>query len=137
MSGIQASQRLMDLIFEAVDEGLTLLRSGRGLAPYMMLLTREGYVLQRFTGDTVSECLDKAYASLREQDEDTLAYALVYDAVVTVDEQDSDAVLVEAGERGQSDGLRFARRYRPPTAAAPFATIGELALLGKSEQYLR
>lgn len=136
MSDIQASERLMDLIFEAIEEGLMPLRVGQPLEPFLMLLTKGGYVLQRFNGNTVSEKIDKAYIALKQQDNDTLAYALVYDAVVTVAEQDTDAVMVEAAERSHVRGVRFAQRYQPKSDAALLFTIGSVALLGAADQYL-
>ena len=136
MSDIQVSERLMDLIFAAVDEALIALRGGQGLNPFLLLLTKGGYVLQRFKGDTVSAQLDKAHNTLKKQDADTHAYALVYDAVVTLDERDTDAIMVEAGERDHASGVRFVQRYQPKSDAAPMYPIGSIAFLGKAEQYL-
>jgi hypothetical protein len=136
VSDIQVSERLMDLIFAAVDEALNALRGEQGLNPFLLLLTKGGYVLQRFNGDTLSAQIDKAYYTLKKQNADTLAYALVYDAVVTVDERDTDAVMVEAGEREYTIGVRFVQRYQPKSDAAPMFTIGSIALLGEADHHL-
>lgn len=136
MSDIHVSEWVMDLVFAAVEEGLVPLHAGHELRPFLLLLTKGGYVLQRFTGATMSECLDKAYAALQNQDENTRAYALVYDGLVTVDERDYDAIIVEAAERESPDGVRFAQRYQPQASSVPLFTIGSVALLGTAEQHL-
>jgi hypothetical protein len=136
VSDIQVSERLMDLILAAVDEALNALRGGQGLNPFLLLLTKGGYVLQRFNGDTISAQIDKAYHTLKKQNADTLAYALVYDGVITVDERDTDAVMVEAGERDHTSGVRFVQRYQPKSDAAPLYAIGSIALLGASDHHL-
>ena len=136
MSNIQVSEWVMDLVFAALEEGLMPLRGGQELRPFLLLLTKGGYVLQRFNGATMSECLEKAYVTLQAQDENTRAYALVYDGLVVVDERDYDAVIVEAAEREQTSGVRFVQRYQPQVGNAPLFTIGTVALLGAAEQRL-
>jgi hypothetical protein len=136
MTNIQVSEWVMDLVFAALEEGLMPLRGGQELRPFLLLLTKGGYVLQRFNGATMSECLEKAYVTLQEQDENTRAYALVYDGLVTVDERDYDAVIVEAAEREQASGVRFVQRYQAKAGNTPLFTIGTLALLGAAEQHL-
>jgi hypothetical protein len=136
MTNIQVSEWVMDLVFAALEEGLMPLRSGQELHPFLLLLTKGGYVLQRFNGATMRECLEKAYVTLQAQDENTRAYALVYDGLVTVDERDYDAVIVEAAEREQVSGVRFVQRYQPKAGNTPLFTIGTVALLGAAEQHL-
>ena len=74
MSNIQVSEWVMDLVFAALEEGLMPLRGGQELRPFLLLLTKGGYVLQRFNGATMRECLEKAYNTLQAQDENTRAY---------------------------------------------------------------
>jgi hypothetical protein len=136
MANIEVSEWLMDLVFAALEEGLIPLRAGQELRPFLLLLTKGGYVLQRFNGATMSECLDKAYTTLQNQDEDTRAYALVYDGVITIEGRDYDAVIVEAAQREHANGVRFVQRYQPKTGSVPLFTIGTVALLGEAEQHL-
>jgi hypothetical protein len=130
------SDRLMDLIFSAVEQGLMPLKRQQALVPFVMCRTKRGVVLSRFTHPHLDDALEKAYAHIRTLDTDTLAYALIYDGIVSVEDQDIDAVLVEAGERGQADGWRFAQRYQPAGERTPLYTIGDLAYLGQAAQLL-
>lgn len=137
MTSIDASERLLDLIFEALDTALDTLGHKQPLVPFALLLTKQGIIKQRYIADSTSASLEKAAQALTASDEDTLAYVLVYDGYVTVGDQETDAVMVEAGERGKAHGVRFARRYRPPLAALPLMPIGDLAYLGEAEHYLQ
>lgn len=137
MSKLNASQRLMDLVFNAVQEGLLPLKEKKDPVPFALLHTKNGLVMQRYVADSTVQSLEKARAALGSADEDTLAYALVYDAYVTIDGADQDALMIEAGERGQSKGVRFVQRYNPPTESAPLIPIGEVAFLGRADQLLK
>jgi len=133
---LEASERLMELVFEAVNEGLEMLKVG-ALWPFVLSLTKGGLVLQRFNESSISASIQRAQQTLQTADRDTLAYALVYDATITVEENQSDAIMIEAGERGKAYGLRFAQRYRPARALQPVQPIDKLALLGEAGQYLQ
>lgn len=130
MSGLAASQRLMTLVFQSQEEGLEMLQKQGAFVPFAYFLTKEGYILRRFSGVSTTESLQNAYQIIRQSDEDMLAYALVYDAVITLDEQEYDALMIEAGERDTKQGLRFVQRYHSPATDSLPITIGELAYLG-------
>lgn len=134
---LNISKRLMDHVFLAVEEGLLPLKAGRPLTPFILAITKEGVIMRRFTDEKMSDALDRAYQELAELNEDTLAYALVFDAVVTVDEKDSDAVMVEVGERNVPQGYRFVQRYQPKQGTNPMYTIGQVAYMGEAELLLK
>lgn len=134
MTQLGASERLMNLVFEAVGEALGAMRGNATLLPFALMLTKEGIVLQRFTEASVQAALDRAQAVLQAADEDTLAYTLVYDGVITVNNEDQDALVIEAGERGDAHGYRFAQRYQPtPKSPLPPPAVGNLAYMGTTD----
>lgn len=135
MAQLDLSDRLFELVFDAVREALIPLREGEPLVPFALLLTKGGVELRRFTDDNVGAALERARKSFAAADDNLLAYALAYDATITVEETDFDAVLVEAGEREKSNGWRFAQRYVPRTETALHSPIGELAYLGQTALY--
>ena len=59
--------------------------------------------------------------------------AIAYDGFVTVEGERSDAVLVEAHERGQPASVVVLQRYRPRALLKKFAVIGNPALAGEGE----
>lgn len=131
-----ASDRLLDLIFEALDTAMDTLSHKQPLIPFALLLTNEGIIKQRYLAEDTQAALHKAQQALHKAAVTTRAYVLVYDGYVMLDADETDAVMIEAGEQGKAHGLRFARRYRPPLAAMPLMPIGDLAYLGRAEQYL-
>ncbi len=135
MSQLDLSDRLFELVFDAVREAMIPLREGETLVPFALVLTKSGVELRRFTDENISAALERARKTFASADDDLLAYALAYDATITVEETDFDAVLVEAGERGNANGWRFAQRYLPRTLTSLHSPIGELAYLGKTELY--
>jgi len=132
---LDLSDRLFELVFDAVREALIPLREGEPLVPFALLLTKGGVELRRFTDTNISTALERAQHLFASADDDLLAYALAYDATITVEDTDFDAVLVEAGERGKDNGWRFAQRYLPRTETSMHSPIGELAYLGQTPLY--
>lgn len=135
MAQLNLSDRLFELVFDAVREALIPLREGEPLVPFALLLTKGGVEMRRFTDASIGAALERAQTMLANADDDLLGYALAYDATITVEETDFDAVLVEAGERGKQNGWRFAQRYLPRTQTAMHSPIGELAYLGQTPLY--
>lgn len=135
MSELNASNRLMEMTFEAVNEALNSLRASQSFVPFIMTITKEGYVLRRFREQSLLDAIERAKKVLANEDEDTLAYALVYDAVIEIDETKYDAIMLETGERPKAEGWRFVQRYRP-IGKNLIQAIGELAYLGVVDSYL-
>lgn len=136
MSQVDASETLLELIFEAAETALDTRRHKEPLVPFTLLLTKGGTVKQRYIAETTRAAIDKAQRALLDAGSDTLAYVLAYDGYVTIEDAETDAIMLEAGERGKRSGLRLAQRYRPALAAMPLMPIGNLAYLGVAEHYL-
>jgi hypothetical protein len=132
---LQVSERLLELIFSAAEEGLNMLQQN-ALVPFALVMRKEGVSLQRFTAPGSSEALANAENLLRESDEEVLGYALVYDATIEMENKDYDALLIEAAERGVEAGYRFAQRYQAAQGTRPPYAIGQLAYLGEAESFL-
>src|SRR5688572_10981680 len=132
MSELAISERLLELIFSAAEEGLNMLQQN-ALVPFALVMRTEGVSLQRFTAATSGEALEKAEASLRASDAEVLGYALVYDATIDMEDKEVDALMIEAAERGQASGYRFAQRYQAAKGMLPPYTIGQVAYLGAAD----
>lgn len=137
MPQLDASERLMTLVFDALQEALDAMRGEAVLLPFALLLTKSGIVLQRFAEADVSGALARAQQAFQTADADTLAYALVYDGLIALNDDSHDALILEAEERGAGRGYRFAQRYQPPAQAAqPPNRVGDLAYVGTFEPRL-
>lgn len=136
MSELNISTSVMEMIFSAVEEGIQSLKVGQGLAPFVLLLTKGGVVLQRFSDEDVSIAIEQAQKAVADTDENTLAYAIVYDGQLEIEGKDIDALMVEAGEHDLETGWHFVQRYQAKIGENPLSTIGNLAYLGTGKNHL-
>jgi hypothetical protein len=58
---------------------------------------------------------------------------VVYDGYLTVAGERSDAIFVEAQERGSTASVIFAQRYRPGGRFKKFNTIGNAAFVSEGD----
>jgi len=65
-----------------------------------------------------------------------LRYAVAFDGYLTTDGNRLDAAFVEAGERGQSEAVVFAQRYRVKKRSGKVERIGRPELVQAAEQLL-
>lgn len=134
MNAIQISPHVMEMIFDAADEGIAMLREANFVL-FALLMTKGGVVLRRFADADVASALERARMTLRTVDQSTYAYALVYDATIMLEGKEWDALLLETGERGKAHGWRFAQRYQTSSSTLPLWNVGDLAFLGEMESY--
>jgi len=131
------SDRLLDLIFDALEDAVASARdTGQSIVPF--LLAQSGDTRRRRPFRVPPQ--DGAAAAGRRRasdlgaDVDCVVFA--YDGFITTPAGKSDAILVEAHERGMSRSLVFAQRYRPRTLLRHFSTLGNPVLLAASEPFL-
>jgi hypothetical protein len=136
MPQLTISDPLMQLVFDAVQQALKPLRAEQAFVPFTLVVTPEGVILSRYDDGRTQAALSRAQQMLNDSDE-IRRYVLAYDARITVDDREQDAILLEAGERNSGTGWRFAQRYQlPPNAGQPVQTVGDLAFLGTMSSYL-
>lgn len=124
------SESLAELTFAAIDIGVMSVReSGGPLIPFVLMVDGGKRTMHRFAADRLEECLEQARAAVASAPESATAYALAYDGYITIDGQRSDAVMVEACERGEATGKLFAQRYAPKKLLRPFRQVGNPALV--------
>lgn len=135
MSKLNISDQLMAVIFSATEESLQQRNMQDDIVPFVLMLTKEGVVLQRFDKASISEALTSARAAINASDEDALGYALAYDSQVEIKGETYDAIMIEAGARAQERGWRFIQRYRQSIGTQPTQKIGSLAYFGDAICY--
>lgn len=135
MTELNISDALMDVVFSAVEEGLMTLKAGQFIVPFVLMLTKEGVVLRRFSDEDVTVALGRARKAIAQADDDSIAYALVYDSQIEVAGEDVDALMIECGERSKQAGWRFVQRYQAQVDDKPLHPIGDLAYIGSTSSY--
>lgn len=135
MSDLNISDAVMEVIFSAAEEAFLNLKAQGDIVPFVLLLTKEGVVLQRFDNPAISEALKNARAAINATDEDALGYALAYDSQVDIKGTTYDAIMIEAGSRQYNKGWRFIQRYQPSVGTQAPQKIGTLAYFGNAICY--
>jgi hypothetical protein len=132
VSGVTTpSDELMELAFFALDHGVESVREGGPLIPFAVTETAAGRDLSRFMAETLEQGQEEARRHVRSQpDADRVAVA--YDGYATIEGERSDAIFVEAHERGQPASVIILQRYRPRGRLKKFDTIGNPALAGEA-----
>ncbi len=135
MTELNISDALMDVVFSAVEEGLMTLKAGQFIVPFVLMLTKEGVVLRRFSDEEVTVALRRGQEAIAQADDDSLGYVLVYDSQIEVGGKDVDALMIECGERSKPAGWRFVQRYQATVDDKPLHPIGDLAYIGTTVSY--
>jgi nucleotide-binding universal stress UspA family protein len=134
--GIAASDELIDLALFALDHGVESIKDAGGpLVAFAVTEGPDGRNLVRFPTERVEEGPAHAREHIRGAG-DPVRVAIAYDGYVTVEGERTDAILVEAQERGQPASVIMAQRYRPGGRLRRFSTIGNAAFLGDGESLL-
>jgi hypothetical protein len=126
----QPSERLMKLVFLALDHGLESVQaSGQALTPFLVHEEAGKLKVQRFVTGTLEGSVAQARAAARALAGRATMLAVVYDGFVTLDGVRSDAILAEAQEQRLRQALLFAQRYRRG-GAGDVERVGNVACLG-------
>ena len=132
MSETGASDELIEVVFAALDHGIgSVSISGGPLIPFTLTEDGAGRHLARFVAETLEESLIQARTQVAASDADRVAIA--HDGYLTVEGERSDAIFVEAQDRGSPSCLVFAQRYRPGGRLRKLSRIGNPALTGTGD----
>ena len=129
MTEISASDELMNLAFFALDHGVESVKEGGPLVPFAVIENADGRSLSRFVAETLEEGQEQARRHVRASADAVLA-AVVWDGYAKIEGERTDAILVEAHERGEPASVILLQRYRPGGRLKKFSTIGNPAIAG-------
>lgn len=113
-----SSEQLQALAWQALDHAISSLDGGGPLVPFALVAGDKGVQVARFAADSLEEGVEGGRAVLASlSPEDGHMAALAYDGYLTRDGVRSDAVFVEAQQRGMVASASIAQRYRPSGGA--------------------
>jgi hypothetical protein len=122
------------LAMMALDYGMASRRDSDTLVPFVLMESDGQCYTQRFDAEPYETAVAEAKAFLAKVTDSTSAYALAYDGFVTIEGSKFDAILVIAGERGDSTAFVFTQRY--DAATDPITPIGSPAFIGPHDSLL-
>jgi hypothetical protein len=135
----QPSVEYADFFFLAIDHACGSIEDGGGpLIPFVMTVNSDGEKqLQRFVTERLEDGLKHAREYVDVNQDKLDMYAIAWDGYVTIDDERTDAVFVEAGERNDSLGVIFCQRYREVKRGLlqrkKFESIGNPVLIERPE----
>ncbi|WP_415950745.1 hypothetical protein [Streptomyces sp. KLOTTS4A1] len=108
-----APEELLALALAAIHHAVESLREtkGQSLTTFVLIEYADGRKLVRCRADTFEREAEIAREQLRKAGTDCLRYALAHDGYFTVDQERSDAVVVQAWENNGEPGIQLAQRY--------------------------
>ena len=124
----QGPNEFQDMFLLALDHGYAMIQENGGpLTPFVMIQRTDGEKgIHRFATEMLEDGLDEARAYVARERTSIGMYAIAWDGYATVDGERTDAVLVEAGQRGEEQGVLVCQRYRPlDDLSRPFGVFAQ------------
>jgi hypothetical protein len=133
----QPSPELLQLILYALNHGVDSVREGGPLIPFLLTTGSGRPTLARFVADSLERGREMAQEAANKLPADVRLYAFAVDGYLRgQDGQPQDAIIVEAGQRGESVSLLFALTYRPKDVTQDLQVLGQPKLVGESANRL-
>jgi hypothetical protein len=130
----QLSEKLLDLVFRALDHATESIAHGGPLVPFVLAETAtRDRSFERFVADDVQAAEAMARERITQLEADATRAALAYGGHVTIGGHRSDAVLVQAQERGKTASVIFAQRYQPGSQVRKLQPTCNAAFLGDGD----
>jgi hypothetical protein len=134
------SADLQQLALQAVEAAVESFAGGDP-NPFVFFVDESGQshtVAVRIAGDADGSEIVEAARNLVSQGigEAAYLYALAYDGYLTTDGERFDAVFIEAGERGQSEAVLIAQRYRMKKRSKRVELIGRPTIIDSVDMLL-
>lgn len=126
----EPSERLLDLIFAALNVGIDTVRATNGgMHPFLLTPGDDKPAMMRFFAESMEESIRAAQEAAGRVPPETPAYAIAFDGYLRDGDRKFDAIFVEAAERGGAIGFLFAQQYQPANEEREFARVGRPALI--------
>lgn len=116
----------LDLLFFALDRGVSTIRDGLPLYAFVLTLEKGEISLNKFVVDDYGRSLSKARRFILQLQDESV-YALAFSGYVTVNGKKNSVVIVEGPE-----GVIIAQQYVLKSKSSRFRKIGNPISLGVS-----
>ena len=129
--------RLMALMFEALQQGVTGTRKNELMPPFVVIETLAGRrMLQSFKSDRLEMGFEEARAAILAAPTEAIRYAFCCLGYSTVEGVRYETVLVKGGERGDNQAAAVGQRYKQHLPEIKCEPIGNATIFGPCENYL-
>ena len=130
---LKPSPELLELILFALDHGVESVRGGGALVPFLLTTGSGRPTLARFVAESQGRSREMVMEAADKLPADVNLYAFAVDGSLRGESgQPQDAIIVEAGQRGESAAFLFAQTFQPQDVARDFQVLGKPAHVGET-----
>jgi hypothetical protein len=134
----EAKQGLVELMFKGLDHGIGSIQDSEGLLIAFSIFGQEEELeIVRFETDNVEDGQFQAQDYLTNMDKKPPFAIIAFEGIVTMENQEFDAIIVEGFDKNDTTGYVLAQRFKRKTAKSKFEAIGNAAYLGNCENGLK
>lgn len=134
---LRPSPDLLELILFALDHGIESVRGGAALVPFLLTTGSGRPTLARFVADSLDRSREMVAEAANQLPADVNLYAFAVDGYLRGEsDQPQDAIIVEAGQRGDSAALIFSQTYQPKNVTQDFQVLGKPVHVGETANRL-
>ncbi len=117
------TEPILDVARQAIDLAMECVATGETLLAFVVTEGDPGAIAS-LAGGPFDEMLAMAQSKVDALGEETTAFAFAYDGFITLQDERSDCVYVEATKTSCDTLYLFAQRYRPKKFLRPAKRIG-------------
>lgn len=133
----EAKEKLVELMFKGIDHGISSIQDEEGLLITFSIFEQDTELrLARFSTERIEEGQIQAQAFLSKMDEKPNFAIIAFDGIVTIENKEYDAIIIEGFDKNDADGYVLAQRFKRKTAKSKFEAIGNAAYLGNCTNIL-
>lgn len=134
----EAKEELIELMFKGLDHGISSIQDSEGLLIAFSLFQQNGEIkIVRFVTDKLQNGPIEAQKYLVKMEKKPEFAIIAYEGIVTIENENFDAVIVEGFDKNDADGYVLAQRFKRKTAESKFEAIGNAGYFGNCENVLK
>jgi hypothetical protein len=134
----EAKKELVELMFKGLDHGIGSIQDSEGLLIAFSIFGQdEELEIVRFETDNVEDGQTQAQEYLTNMDEKPPFAIIAFEGIVTMEDKEFDAIIVEGFEKNDTTGYVLAQRFERKTTKSKFEAIGNAAYLGNCGNVLK
>lgn len=134
----EAREELVELMFKGLDHGISSIQDSEGfLIAFALFQEGKEIKIVRFATEQIEDGPKQAEQYLRTLVTKPELAIIAYEGIVSIENEQSDAVIIEGFDKTDSEGYVLAQRFNRKTADSNFESIGNAGFFGNCPNILR
>ena len=134
----EAKEGLVELMFKGLDHGISSIQDSEGfLIAFALFQAEQETKIVRFATEKLEDGPKQAEQYLKTLAPKPEFAIIAYEGIVSIENEQSDAVIVEGFDLSDAEGYVLAQRFKRKTADSNFESIGNAGFFGNCPNVLR